>query len=149
MRNKIDLYSRISVAIVLAFLTSQLLVQEVFLSYSPSIRPDLADRVVETSLAFVNIDNYRNFFAGQREERTDFSATLASNETEALDHLGQVNFTPTIIRGVYAKETGNAALYRINVKEIDWVEIFYEKKDGTIERIKIPRGTQPPPPGMF
>ena len=147
MRNRIDLYSRVSVAIVLALLTSQLLVQEVFLGYSPRVRPDLADRVVETTLALVNFDNYRNFF--NREERTDYTKALANNENEAREQLDRVSFQPTVIKGVYAKETGNAYMTRINVYEIDWVTVDYQRKDGSMIKLEIPRGTDTPPPGMF
>ena len=145
MRNRIDLYSRVSVAIVLALLTSQLLVQEVFLGYSPRVRTDLADRVVETSLAMINFDNYRNFF----RRDSNIESTLAQNEAEAHDQLDKISFKPTVIKGVYARETENAVETRINIPEIDWIEIDYQKKDGSTVKVKIPRGTDTPPPGLF
>ena len=144
MRNKIDLYSRISIAIVLAFLTSELLVQEVFLARSPQIRTDFADRVVETSLAFVNVDNYASLFQGKGFFNHD-----PQSPGSIEDSLADAPLLPTAIKGVYAKETENASHVDIFYDEVDWVEIFYEKKDGTIEKIKIPKGTQPPPPGLF
>ncbi|MBI4136812.1 hypothetical protein HY469_02005 [Candidatus Roizmanbacteria bacterium] len=147
MRNRIDLYSRVSVAIVLALLTSQLLVQEVFLGYSPRVRPDLADRLVETTLTLVNFDNYSNIF--NRDSGTDYTKALASNENEAIEQLDHVPFQSTVIKGVYAKETGNAYMSRINVHEVDWVTVDYQRKDGSMIKLEIPRGTQPPPPGLF
>ena len=144
MRNRIDLYSRISVAIVLAFITSQLLVQEVFLAHSPNIRPDIADRVVETSLAFINIDNYIAFFKGN-----DFGPRDPSSPGNIQRNLAEQTLQPTAIKGVYAKENEYARHTEIIHDEIDWIEIFYERKDGTIEKIRIPRGTEPPPPGLF
>ncbi|MCR4263215.1 MAG: hypothetical protein NUV98_00665 [Candidatus Roizmanbacteria bacterium] len=145
MRNRIDLYSRVSVAIVLAMLTSQLLVQEVFLGYSPRVRTDLADRVVETSLAMVNFDNYRTMFSKNREAET----AIAQSPEEALEQLAKVPYKKTLISGVYAKETGNAHLTRINVQEIDWVSVDYQKRDGTIITVEIPRGGQKPEPGLY
>jgi hypothetical protein len=144
MRNKIDLYSRISIALVLAFLTSELLVQEVFLARSPNIRPDFSDRLVETSLAFVNIDNYRSLFQGNGFFRKDENSPRLIEE-----NLASKPFIQTGIKGVYARETEKAKQTEIVYDEIDWVEIFYETKSGTMEKIKIPRGTEPPPPGLY
>lgn len=144
MRNKIHIYSRISLAIVLAFLTSELLVQEVFLAETPRIRQDLADRVVNTSLAFVNIDNYRNLFQGQGFFQKD------PNSPQSIrDSLAKTPLNPTAIKGVYAKETDNAEQIEIIYDEVDWVQMTYVKKDGTTEIIQIPAGTEPPPPGLY
>lgn len=145
MRNRIDLYSRISVAIVLAFLTSQLLVQEVFLAKSPNIRRDFSDRLVETTLALINVDNYIAFFRGEGA----FRDGDPSSPGQIQKDLAEKPFQPTAIKGVYAKETDYAKETEIVYDEVEWIEIFYQKKDGSIEKIKIPNGTAPPPPGLF
>ena len=148
MKNKIDFYSRITIGLVLALLTSQLLVKEVFLGYTPRIRPDLADIVVEKTLTLVNIDNYLALFRGKPTELPQ-TGTIAKTPAQAKQELAKVPFKPTIVKGVYAKETADASLIEMRFSEVEWVKVKYQKKDGTIIDLNIPKGTQPPPAGMF
>ncbi len=143
MKNKIDFYSKITIAIVLALLTSQLLVKEVFLGYSPRIRPDLADVVMEKGLALINIDNYLALFKGKS------GSNLAKSEEEAKKELEKVSLKATLVKGVYAKETENAAFIEVNMNEVSWVEIPYQKASGETIMLRIPQGTKPPASGMF
>lgn len=145
MMNKFHIYARITVALVAALLTSQLLVQEVFLGATPNVRPDVADRLVEKSLALINVDNYIAFFRGKNNQ----SNTIAKNEEDAKNKLKSVGFQPTLVKGVYAKEIQNAALFEIRIPEVDWVPVSYTKADGEVIQLYIPRGEQPPPPGLF
>lgn len=143
MKNKIDFYSKITIAIVLALLTSQLLVKEVFLGYSPRIRSDLADVVMEKGLALINIDNYLALFKGKS------GSNLAKSEEEAKKELEKVSLKATLVKGVYAKETENAAFIEVNMNEVSWVEIPYQKASGETIMLRIPQGTKPPASGMF
>jgi len=143
MKNKIDFYSKITIAIVLALLTSQLLVKEVFLGYSPRIRSDLADVVMEKGLALINIDNYLALFKGKS------GSNLAKSEEEAKKELEKVSLKATLVKGVYAKETENAAFIEVNMNEVSWVEIPYQKASGETIMLRIPQGTKPPAPGLF
>lgn len=131
-------YARIMVAILLAFLASEIMVKEVFLGYTPQVRPDLANRVVDSTLALVNIDSYRAWINGEtRQERINRLA------------LEQENYTNTITPGVYAKETSTASELYINVEEVEWVTIPYVKKNGETINLNIPAGVEPPPPGLL
>lgn len=131
--NKFHLYTRITIALVAALVMAEFLMQDVFVAGTPRVRPDLADSLVRRTMALINIDNYVAFFRGDR----------------GSDNLASSDYQPTIIKGVYAKETEDISLMEVRVDEVDWVEVSYLKKDGTTEMIKIPAGTQPPPPGLF
>lgn len=148
MKTKIDFYSRITIALVAALLTSQLLVREVFLGYSPRIRPDLADVLVERSLALINIDNYLAFFRGKPETLPE-TGKLAKTPEQARQELAGIPFRETFIKGVLAKETDNASLIQVTMDEVEWVEIPYSRANGELTTIKIPKGQAPPPPGLF
>lgn len=137
----IRIYSKVAVALVAAVLTSQLLVREVFLGYTPRVRTDLADRLVERSIALINLDRYPPFNRGTTRPRIADTATLAEQFATLPARA--------IIPGVYAKEIEGASYTEIHFEQIDWVEIQYRRKNGMIETIKIPRGTAPPPEGIF
>lgn len=112
---------------------SEFLTQDVFVANTPRVRPDLADHLVTQTMALINVDNYIAFFSGKKRN----------------DNLANAEYQPTIIKGVYAKETEDTSLMEVRVDEVDWTEVSYTKQDGTTEMIKIPAGTQPPPPGLF
>ena len=42
-----------------------------------------------------------------------------------------------------------AGLIQMRFEEVDWVEVPYQKANGQTIMLKIPKGTQPPPAGMF
>ncbi len=131
---KFHLYTRITVALVAAILVSEFLVQDVFLGATPAVRPDVADRLVERTLAFVNIDNYTAFFRRDRNRSSD---------------IASMPFSTTVVRGVYAKENETTSVVQVKVDEVDWIEVPYTRNDGTVIQLRIPRGTNPPPPGLF
>lgn len=139
IHSKLHIYTRILVAFVAAILASEFLVREVFISATPNVRHDLADRLVERSLALVNIDNYIAFFRGQQG---------GPSTNIALQHDPEP-YRPTFIKGVYAKETETESITQVRYDEVEWIDIDYQRADGTVETIKIPRGTNPPPPGLF
>jgi len=130
--NKFHLYTRMTIAIVGALVISEFLIQDVFVASTPRVRPDLADHFVTQTMALINVDNYIAFFSGKKNNN------LESSE-----------YKPTIIKGVYAKETEDISLMEVRVDEVDWVQVPYTKKNGTTEMIKIPAGTDAPPPGLF
>ena len=142
----ISRYSKILVAFVLAIVASELLVKEVFLGYSPQVRPDLADHVVERSMALINTDNYIAFFSG--ENRPPSKREQKENIAQYKEVTEQ---TPAvqIVPGVYAKETAEGQYTDVNYHEIQWVEVEYARANGQVEVIKIPAGVEPPPPGLF
>jgi hypothetical protein len=143
--SKLHMYTRILVAFVGAILVSEFLVRDVFLGATPNVRPDLADRFVERTLALVNVDNYLALFRrGAATTNNIANNTPASGEQSVEEPL-----RPTLIRGVYAKETSTEVITEIHYEEVQWVDVDYTTKDGTVEKIKIPAGTQPPPPGLF
>lgn len=133
--SKLHIYARLMAAIVAAILVSNLLVQDVFIGATPNVRTDFADRLVERSLAFINIDNYIAFFGG--------------NRGSVDPDIAKVPYTPTLVRGVYAKETARTHLTEVRYDEVQWVEVPYVRKSGKTEMIKIPAGTTPPAPGLF
>lgn len=148
MKSKIDFYSKITIALVAALLTSQLLVREVFLGYSPRIRPDIADVLVEKSLALINIDNYLAFFRGKPSSLPE-TEQPAKTAQQAKQELAQIPFKETLIKGVYAKETEDAVLTEVKFEEVDWIDVSYQRASGEVTTIRIPKGQTPPPPGLF
>ncbi|MBI4129870.1 hypothetical protein HY468_00990 [Candidatus Roizmanbacteria bacterium] len=147
MFRRFEPYSKILIALVLALLTSQLLVREVFLGYSPALRPDIADRFVETALALINVDNYLAFFRG-RENQTPLPLGAPTPTPNILDQLAAIP-PRQIVKGVYAKETEDVAYTEIHYNEIEWVNYPYRRNDGTQVTIQVPRGQQAPPAGLF
>lgn len=171
---RVDIYSKIVIALVLALLTSELLVKEVFLGYTPKVRPDLADVMVQKTLGLVNIDNYLALF--RRKEDTQianvppatnrppsFIPSIQTQPTTApqiqivtpqppqqtiINELAQAPLRQ-IVKGVYAKETEDATVTVIEENEIEWQTINYQRADGSVEQIEIPKGVAPPPPGLF
>jgi hypothetical protein len=51
--------------------------------------------------------------------------------------------------GIYAAETEDTTYYEYRLDEMVWIEIPYVKQDGTTVYIKIPKGEDPPPLGLF
>lgn len=131
--DRFHLFTRITIAIVGALVMSEFLIQDVFVASTPRVRPDLADHLVTETLALINVDNYMAFFSGKTRDNS-----IASKD-----------FQPTIIRGVYAKEDSTTSAMQVRVDEVQWTQVPYIKKDGTTIMLKIPSGTQPPPPGLF
>lgn len=138
----IRIYSKVAVALVAAVLTSQLLVREVFLGYTPRVRADLADRLVERSIALINLDRYPLF--NRQREIQRLPADIASLTKQFAEMPARA-----LVPGVYAKEVDGASYTEIHFEQVDWVEIEYRRKNGERETIKIPRGTAPPPEGLF
>ena len=130
--NNFHKYTRITIALVGALVMAEFLMQDVFVAGTPRVRPDLADHLVNQTMALINIDNYVAFFTGRR------NANIANDP-----------YTPTIVKGVYAQETESTSVLEIRVDEVDWTKVPYTKKDGTTIMLKIPAGTQPPAPGLF
>lgn len=143
MRNKIDLYSRIAIALVFALLLSNFLNKNVFIASTPKIRPDLADTVVEKTLALVNIDTYLSLFRGRPTEN------IAKTKDTAKKELAKETLKSTLIPGVYAKETPDASLTEMHFEEVQWQSVPYIRANGEQIMINIPKGSTPPPPGMF
>jgi hypothetical protein len=139
---KIHIISKYLAALVAAFLVSELLVRDVFLGYSPTVRPDLADRLVNRTIAFANLDTYINFFS---EEDTPPGAINFEEFKQQIATLPRTQ----IVKGVYAVETDTGTLTEIQFEEIEWQSLEYRRKDGTRVTIRIPKGTSPPPPGAF
>lgn len=143
----IKTYLRVLVAIIASLLITQFLIREVFLGYSPKIRPDLANNLIEKTLALFNKDTYVTFVENLKKK--DSAKDTQINQSAALKELDSKPYVPTIIKGVYAKESTHAVLFEARINEVDWVSVPYTKKDGSIVMINIPVGTQPPSPGLF
>lgn len=146
MFKRLEPYSKILIALVAALLTSQLLVREVFLGYSPTVRTDLADRLVERSLALVNIDRYLALFRGNQQP-----PGVPGQITPVPSFRDRLAAIPPrqLVKGVYAKESDEGALTEVRFYEIEWEFVPYQKRDGTTVTIKVPKGQAPPPPGLF
>lgn len=150
---KIDFYSRIAIVLVLALLGSEFLVRQVFLGYSPRVRPDLADVVVEKSLALINLDNYRNLFRRNSTQNiasrpqvssfdpAEFQARLGKPVVIPQTIMDEVKALPRIqiAKGVYAQESEKMTLTTINYDEIEWETITYTTKSGNSYRFRVPK----------
>ena len=134
MRGRFHSFTKITIALVAALVTAEFLMQDVFVASTPRVRPDLADHLVEQTLALVNVDNYIAFFRG---------------DNRVPDNIASVSSQPTLIKGVYAKESEDTSVMEVKVNEVEWQDIQYTKKDGSTITLKIPAGTEPPPPGLF
>lgn len=140
--SKIHIISKFLVAVIAALIISDILVKDVFVGDTPAVRTDVADRLVTRTLAAVNIDTYISFFSDNGNPRPDLSPETLK------DRLANVP-PQTIAKGVYAKESDDGVITEIHYDEIEWQEFPYRKADGTIVSIKVPKGTVPPPPGLF
>jgi len=98
---------------------------------------------MEKGLALINIDNYLALFKGKS------GSNLAKSEEEAKKELEKVSLKATLVKGVYAKETENAAFIEVNMNEVSWVGIPYQKASGETIMLRIPQVTKPPASGMF
>lgn len=130
-------------ALLLAFAVSELLIREVYISYTPRVRPDLASHLKERAIALTKRSTYLALIG--KEQRPE-PLRLSPQEKKELENKP---YSPTFIKGIYAKETANASMVEIKHSEVHWVPISYTKKDGSVITLYIPEGTQPPEAGLF
>jgi hypothetical protein len=138
-KDKLQLYTRITIALVAAIITMEFLQQNVFVASTPRIRPDLADKLVEKSLALINVDSYISFFRDDSDEK---------KVKRLMDSVANVP-KRQIVPGVYAAESEYGVYLEVNEKEINFNSLQYQKKDGSIITLEVPEGMEPPPPGLF
>ena len=140
--SKIHLITKGLVAFVAAVMISEFLVDDVFLGYTPTVRTDVADRIVTRSIAAANIDTYLSYFQDKSKPRPSLDGQTL------IQRLAEIP-SQQIVPGVYAKESDEGSLTEIKYYEIRWKEVPYRRTGGSIETIRIPEGTEPPPPGLF
>lgn len=114
-------------AIIFGFGFSYLLVKDVFIGYSPQIRPNLPQyaylRITDT------VDSARIAFFGPK--RSDLAGT--PNRKELASRLSQ---TAPGIRGSQYK---NASYNIYDLNDVEWKVVGYTFSDGSRVRVRFPR----------
>jgi hypothetical protein len=127
IKQKYSLYIRIGIVILFSYLISHFLVTEVFLSFSPKIRPDIGPYLA------VRIDDIVTDVFGKEGNKR--SPTLAGMKAR-LKQLSP---------GVRASEIENISYTEIDLNEIKWKKISYKLADGRVVTLSIPEDEEPPP----
>lgn len=140
--SKLHIITKGAVAFVAALMISEVLVKDVFLGYTPTVRQDVADRLVDRSIAMANLDTYLSYFDDRSKPRP------AVDPQTLIERLAEIP-SQQIVPGVYAKESDEGYVTEIKYNEITWKDVPYRTNAGMIITIRIPEGTEPPPPGLF
>lgn len=130
--NKKIFYSKILGALILTYFFSQFLSKEVFLGYSPRIRPFLGRYLIARAkeIYFTKFSFFANLFY-----------------QKPADKLEHIPFKE-VAKGIYAKSEGNVTHTLIKENEVEWVEYNYIIKGKKI-KIKVPKGQKPLPKEFY
>jgi hypothetical protein len=133
-RQKYSLYVRIGISLLFAYLISHFLVTEIFLSYTPQVRPDLPQyavlRIGDT------VEGVRTAFTG---EDTKSKPTI----TALRSRLRQ------IAPGVRASERANIVYTAVDLEKIAWKRVTYTLSNGRTITITIPKDEEEPSVDMI
>jgi hypothetical protein len=128
-RQKYSLYVRIGISLLFAYLISHFLVAEVFLSYTPQVRPDLPQyavlRIGDT------VEGVRTALTGEDAKSKPTIAGLKSRLRQ-------------IAPGVRASERANATYTKVDLDTVTWKRVTYTLSDGKTITIMIPENEQAP-----
>jgi hypothetical protein len=128
-RQKYSLYVRIGISLLFAYLISHFLVTEIFLSYTPQIRPDLPQyavlRIGDT------VEGVRTALTGEDAKSKPTIAGLKSRLQQ-------------IAPGVRASERANATYTEVDLDNVAWKRVTYTLSDGRTITITIPENEQAP-----
>lgn len=134
--NKI-LLSKIILVLILSFFLSSLLIENVYIGYTPVIRKNLSNELIaKINAIFKNKNKIQNIIP---EKNLNLSF---------YEKINKNLFTP-ISKGVYAQPLEKGGEYiLIKNEEIDWVEYTIVIK-GKELKIKVPKGEKPPDQKML
>lgn len=138
------------IALVLAYSVSNFSIKNLFLADSPKIRPNLD----QYFLAKIN-NTKENILA-----KLDFGSMFpkfnlepASNFVANQNREETVNFLKStlkpVTKGVSAAEKDGYSYTEFKLDEIEWAQITYTLSDGKQITIQYPKGTNPPPKGIY
>jgi hypothetical protein len=137
---KIKLYSKIVLILFLAFFFSSFLAENLFLSYSPKIRPNFIAYVTNGIKTKTNILlSYLvipNIFPKTNQNQA-LTQNNQLNQNQIYDNLIR-NLKP-VGKGVEAATYGNYSYTRVDLKQIEWTEIEITKMDGTKIKVNVPK----------
>jgi hypothetical protein len=144
MNQKFNFYIRIVLILLIAFLLSKSLSNNIFLADSPKIRPNLDTYfLAKINTTKDNILAKLNF--NFSFPKNNFVANQSRNQT--IEFLKN-NLHP-ITKGVSAATRDNYSYTEYKVNEIEWVRVTYTLKNGKTINIEYPKGTNPPPQGIY
>jgi len=151
---KIDLRIKTLLIILISYLTSILLIQNVFLANSPEIRPNLgvylASKVKNTfnrlggNLASL-IKFPKNLSLNSITNRGSSTGSTTSSNNTVVEKLKNQP-SNVLTKGVYAKTEGGNTLIEIDTSQIDFVEYTFNVNGKEI-KVKMPKD-QPTPPAQ-
>lgn len=109
---------KILIALILAFVISNTLDNQVFLVHSPKIRPS-AINLVSKEKAITT------YMVGYKES--------------SVDTKNLVNYLLPITKGVSAASQDNKSLTKYNLNDVEWIEINYRQADNVEIKIRTPK----------
>lgn len=142
---------KIFLVLVFVYLISIFLIKDIFMAYSPKIRPNLGsyflakiNKTKKNILAKLNF-NFNLF----PSFNIPSSNNIASNQNqEEIVNFLKSSLKP-ISKGVSAATKGNYSYTQFRLNEIEWVQISYTLKNGRVINIEYPKGTNPPPREIY
>lgn len=136
-------YFKIVGAMVISFILSHVFIKEIFIGFSPRIRPNLPDylaKKISTPLLFLSSvvsDGIRSI----TKKNTNVSSLEGSPQV-LVQSLQDLPFN-TIQKGVYGKEDGQITYILIKEKEVNWQE-YNVSINGKNIKILVPKGEEQP-----
>jgi len=128
--------SKIFFAMVIAYMVSGFLNNDIFIANSPQIRADwkeyLASKVTIQSI------NPLAWIFGSKEDK----------ELAARKERLKASLIP-VAKGVRAASEGNVSYIEYNIDEVEWAEITYILSNGKTVKIRYPKGMTVPGREVF
>lgn len=129
--NRLGSYLKIGSSLLMAFFLSTLLIKDVFIGYSPTIRPDLAQ------------------YLGDKYLNKNFYASLFQQNNNSLSEEMLKRTLKPISKGVSASTFNNASYTQYTVNEVEWIAQSLTLSDGRVIKVSYPKGSSPPTAALF
>jgi hypothetical protein len=144
MIEKIKQLGVITFCLGISFLVSGVILQNIFIGNTPTVRPHL------DSYLAMKLRNAMNpvstLVAKLQNKNTTGSGTKTVEERSVA--LQNIPFS-AISKGVAARERDGVSEVKYELNSIKWIEYSYTTKEGKVLKIQVPEGQQPPPPGAL
>lgn len=132
-------YIKIFSIFVITFAATSLLINNVFLGYSPKIRENFPEYIAS---------KIGNYFSQIRSIANKSPQKDSSNDEKAVVEVLKKSLQP-VTKGVRAAQSGNVSYTEYKLNEVEWVVINYILTSGKTISVKYPKGTTPPPRYIF
>jgi len=138
------------IALGVAYLLSNFSIKNLFLANSPKMRSNLD----QYFLAKI-INTKENILAKLRFNISLPKFNLASNNNIVSEPVRQQKMDllkmalSPVTKGIRAASKDGYSYTEIKLNEIEWVKITYTLKNGKTINVQYPKGTNPPPQGIY